>query len=283
MPSMSAADGAKLQALAGGRLEMPSPGTLQRLEDPRAWHARGEVGIHTARRPSAGTRAVALPMAPPLPKGRPVPVKKTVLEEEEYVERLGEIIEGDYFPQNAKMTRVLAGLAGHGSGNTPSHIAATPSSVIGAPTPGGSTPGRGGGGAPGTTGDRISSKEAGTGGALTKFVARHTSEDNQAFAELQVRVGSRISQELCFDRVRLGGVNVGRCLQPRADSSAGSHSWRVSDFGFHTGTWCRLFTLFMSTFVLCRTKTRRRFGGAIFGLTIPHRTGRGTTPLPPSC
>lgn len=167
---------------------MPSPGTLQRLEDPRAWHARGEVGIQAARRPSAGTQAIALPMAPPLPKGRPVPVKKTVLEEEEYVDRLGEIIEGDYFPQNAKMTRALAGLAGHGTGNTPSHMAATPSSVTEAATPGGSTPGRGGKlGSGDTTGDRKSSKEAGNGGALTKFVATHTSEDNQAFAELQVR------------------------------------------------------------------------------------------------
>lgn len=166
---------------------MPSPGTLQRLEDPRAWHARGEVGIQAARRPSAGTRAAALPMAPPLPKGRPVPVKKTVLEEEEYVDRLGEIIEGDYFPQNAKMTRALGGLAGHGPGNTPSLMDGTPSSVSRALTPGGSTPGHGGQLGSDTTGDRKSSKEAGNGGALTKFVATHTSEDNQAFAELQVR------------------------------------------------------------------------------------------------
>ena len=185
------ADGARLQAITaiGGRLEMPSPGTLQRLEDPRAWHARGEVGIQAARRPSAGTGAVGLPMAPPLPKGRPAPVKKTVLEEDEYVDRLGEIIEGDYFPRNAKMTRALAGLAGHGAGNsTPSHMAATPSSVTEAATPGGSTPGRGGQlGSGDASGDHKSSKEAGIGGALTKFVATHTSEDNQAFAELQVR------------------------------------------------------------------------------------------------
>lgn len=202
---MPAGGATRLQAIAadGGRLEMPSPGTLQRLEDPRAWHARGDVGIHAARRSSAGigTRAVALPMAPPLPKGRPVPVKKTVLEEEEYVDRLGEIIEGDYFPQNAKMVRALAGLAGHGPGNTPSsHTPATPPSVTGVPTPGGSTPGRGGEqpGSSDATGDRKSSKEAGTGGALTKFVATHTSEDNQAFAELQVR--SRFAHPSLLER-----------------------------------------------------------------------------------
>eukprot|EP00903_Cladosiphon_okamuranus_P011850 g11133.t1 len=127
-------------------------------------------------------------MAPPLPRGRPVPVKKTVLEEEEYVDRLGEIIEGDYFPQNAKMARALAGLAGHGPYSTPSsQTRATPSSMTGAPTPGGSTRGRGEGlpGSSDATGDRKSSKEAGSGGALTTFVATHTSEDNQAFAELQ--------------------------------------------------------------------------------------------------
>eukprot|EP00752_Nemacystus_decipiens_P007991 g7139.t1 len=179
-------DEARLQAItaSGGRLEMPSPGTLQRLEDPRAWHASGEGGVQR-RRSSAGNQAVALPLAPPQPKGRPVAVKKTVLEEEEYVDRLGEIIEGDYFPQNAKMTRALAGLAGHGPGNTPSHMAGTPSSLPGAVTPGGSTPRRGGQlGSGDSVGDRTSSN-AGTGGALTKFVATHTSEDNEAFAELQ--------------------------------------------------------------------------------------------------
>lgn len=177
---------------------MPSPGTLQRMEDPRAWHARGEVGIQHPRRPAgpAGGGAVALPMAPPPPKGRMVPAKKTVLEEEEYVDRLGEIIEGDYFPHNAKMNRTLADLAGNGIGNTPSRtpsassVVGTPSSVIGMPTPGGSVPRPGGGlganGGGGSSGLRSSSKEAGTGGALTKFVATHTSEDNKAFAELQV-------------------------------------------------------------------------------------------------
>ncbi|CAN0166320.1 unnamed protein product, partial [Hapterophycus canaliculatus] len=95
---------------SGGRLEIPSPNTLARLEDPRAWHARGEVGIQQPKRSGATDGAVGLPMAPPLPKGRPVPAKKAVLEEEEYVERLGEIIEGDYFPHNAKMYRALAGL-----------------------------------------------------------------------------------------------------------------------------------------------------------------------------
>ena len=195
---------ARSQAImaTGGRIEMPSPGTLQRMEDPRAWHARGEAGIQKqlqpARRPGgASGGAIALPMAPPLPKGRPVPAKKTVLEEEEYVERLGEIIEGDYFPHNAKMYRALSGLTGQGHGqghgnDTPSHTpTATPSSVIGGPSQVGSTPGRAGGpegrGSGGGTGAGSSSKEAGTGGALTQFVATHTSEDNQAFAELQVR------------------------------------------------------------------------------------------------
>lgn len=192
---------------------MKSPCTLQRLEDPRAWHARGEVGIQHPRRPAGpgGDGAITLPMAPPLPKGRIVAAKKTVLEEEEYVDRLGEIIEGDYFPHNAKMHRTLASLAGHGHGNgngiTPSRTpgasstVGTPSSVVGAPTPGGSIPGRGGelgaSGDKGGSGLRSSSKEAGTGGALTKFVATHTSEDNQAFAELQVRVGSREYRMLC--------------------------------------------------------------------------------------
>ena len=189
---------------------MPSPGTLQRLEDPRAWHARGEVGIHAARRPSTGTaRAVAHPMAPPLPKGRPVPVKKTVLEEEEYVDRLGEIIEGDYFPQNAKMARAIAGLAG--SNNTPSRMAATPSSVTWEPTPGGCTPGPGGHPASSSsdnTGGSKLSKKAGTGGALTKFVATHTSEDNQAFAELQVRRIAHLSASCRRLRVDFVGYLV---------------------------------------------------------------------------
>lgn len=186
---------------------MPSPSILQRMEDPRAWHARGEVGIQHPRRPSGppGGGAITLPMAPPLPNGRMVPAKKTVLQEEEYVDRLGEIIEGDYFPHNAKMHRTLADLAGHGqrngNGNTPRtpgerSILGTPSSVVGIPTPGGSIPRPGGelgaNGGGGVSGLRSSSNEAGTGGALTKFVATHTSEDNQAFAELQVVVGSRI-------------------------------------------------------------------------------------------
>lgn len=179
---------------------MPSPGTLQRMEDPRAWHVRGEVGIQPARRAGdAEEGQITLPMAPPLPKGRPVPTKKTILEEEEYVERLGEIIEGDYFPHNAKMYRALSGLSGHGQGHrsTPSHTpTSTPSSVIGGPSLGGSTPGHGGGpggkGSGGEAGAGSSSQEAGTGGALTTFVATHTSEDTQAFAELQVRVHSRL-------------------------------------------------------------------------------------------
>lgn len=205
MPSNVSADGAELKRIAAceGGLQMPSPGTLQRMEDPRAWHARGEVGIQHPRRPAgpSGVGAIALPMAPPLPKGRMVPTKKTVLEEEEYVDRLGEIIEGDYFPHNAKMHRTLADLAGNSNGNTPSRtpssVVRTPSSVIGMPTPGGSVPRPGGelgaNGSGGGSGLTSSSKEAGTGGALTKFVATHTSEDNEAFAELQVGVGSRVS------------------------------------------------------------------------------------------
>lgn len=201
MASEVSAKRARSQAIVatGERIEMPSPGTLQRMEDPRAWHARGEVGIQPARRPGvAGAGAITLPMAPPLPKGRPVPAKKAVLEEEEYVERLGEIIEGDYFPHNAKMHRALSGLSGHGQGhrNTPSQTpTATPSSMIGGPSQGGSTPGHGGGsGDKGNGGEAVarsssSSQEAGTGGALTKFVATHTSEDIQAFAELQVGGG----------------------------------------------------------------------------------------------
>lgn len=208
MPSNVSSDGAMLKIIAadGGGLQIPSPGTLQRMEDPRAWHARGEMGIQHPRRPAgpAGGGAISLPMAPPLPKGRMVPAKKAVLEEEEYVDRLGEIIEGDYFPHNVKMHRALADLAGHGhsnGGNTPtgtpgsSSVVGTPSSVIGIPAPGRAIPRRGGElGANGVgSGQRPTSNEAGTGGALTKFVATHTSEDNQAFAELQVRFGSHLS------------------------------------------------------------------------------------------
>lgn len=187
-PKMTTADGSKF--------EVATSSTLARLEDPRAWHARGEVGIQRPRpRPGSGT--IALPMAPPLPKGRSVPLKKTVLEEEEYVNRLGEIIEGDYFPNNAKMNRALAGLANHGQDTTPSR---TPGggSMVGTPVTGlrsvgESTDGDGlelrvnGGASEGPS----SSKDAGNGGALTKFVATHTSEDNEAFAELQVRGAAR--------------------------------------------------------------------------------------------
>lgn len=191
MAAKAPGDGARLKMItaSGGRLEVPSPNTLARLEDPRAWHARGEVGIQQPKRSAAGG-VVALPMAPTLPKGRPVPVKKEVLEEEEYVERLGEIIEGDYFPHNAKMYQALASLARSGgtSSRTPGgSMVNTPSSVSELPTPGG---GGDRGSSEGGAGQNPSSKEAGTGGALTKFVATHTSEDNQAFAELQVGVGS---------------------------------------------------------------------------------------------
>lgn len=202
MASKAPGDGARLKMItaSGGRLEMPSPNTLARLEDPRAWHARGEVGIQQPKRSGSAGGAVGHPMAPPLPKGRRVPVKKAVLEEEEYVERLGEIIEGDYFPHNAKMHQALAGLArrvgtsSHTPGgslvNTPSSVSELP--TPGGPTPGGSTPGGGGelGAREGSAGGKPSTKEGGTGGALTKFVATHTSEDNQAFAELQVGVGA---------------------------------------------------------------------------------------------
>lgn len=176
-----------------------TPNTLAKLEDPRAWHARGEVGIVRRRNPSASKKGtedsmIAYPMAPPIPRGRAVPVKKKVLEEEEYVDRLGDIIESDYFPYNAKMMRTLAGLGGAAAGVTTSAgFIATPSSA-GFATPGGSTPGPGesasgeGDGRGSPSEEKVGGALAtGRGGALTRFVATHTSEDNEAFAELQVR------------------------------------------------------------------------------------------------
>lgn len=198
MASAATGDGAGRKMIANGKSTsapaMATPTTLARLEDPRCWHARGEVGIQQRKPARRASDAIALPMAPPPPKGRVVPVQKVVLEEDEYVERLGDIIEGDYFPHNAKMHRALSVLAqGNGVAGkmTPSDGGSigTPSSLR-LSTPGGSTPGRGessvDGGGRGSDGGE--GKAAGTGGALTKFVARHTSEDNQAFAELQVRI-----------------------------------------------------------------------------------------------
>lgn len=190
----NANNGARLPMLTNGtstsRRAMPTPNTLAKLEDPRAWHARGEVGIQKPKPSSRTTGAIALVMAPPPPKGRPVAAKKVVLEEDEFVERLGDIIEGDYFPHNTKMKRALSGLA-QGAGNgTPSGrgFIDTPSSVSSS-TPGGSTPAPGSGAVvQGEGGGERAAKQAGTGGALTKFVAAHTSEDNQAFVELQVRL-----------------------------------------------------------------------------------------------
>lgn len=192
MANASTGDGARLKMIANGestsRQAMLTPTTLARLEDPRAWHARGEVGIQRSKRDPRTANDIALPMAPPLPKGRVIPVKKVVLEEDEYVERLGDIIEGDYFPHNARMLRALSGLvqgAGVPGSATPSGggFMGTPSSVS-LSTPGGTTPGRGA--AAIGKGKGSTDASAGTGGALTKFVATHTSEDNQAFAELQV-------------------------------------------------------------------------------------------------
>lgn len=182
---------------------MATPNTLARIEDPRAWHARGEVGIQQLNRKSQlATDAIALPMAPPLPEGRPIRARKVVLEEDEYVERLGDIIEGDYFPHNAKMYRALSSLAegvhGGGGSNTPSGrdraFVGTPSSVVSA-TPGASTPGRDASGLSGV-GKEGSKRAMGTGGALTAFVARHTSEDNEAFAELQVTMRALLESTL---------------------------------------------------------------------------------------
>lgn len=174
------------------RRAMPTPNTLAKLEDPRAWHARGEVGIQKAKPSSRTTGAIALVMAPPPPKGKPIAAKKVVLEEDEYVERLGDIIEGDYFPHNTNMKRALSGLA-QGAGNSTASgrgFIGTPSSVASS-TPGGSTPGpESGAVVQGEIWGGKTAKKGGTGGALTKFVATHTSEDNQAFAELQVGLQS---------------------------------------------------------------------------------------------
>lgn len=175
---------------------------LAKLEDPRAWHAGGESGTRLGKpadRP-AQAMAITLPMAPPPPRGRKPVVQKKVLEEDEYVERLGDIIEIDYFPHNARMSRALARLGGSvdGSSTTPGvgGFMGTPSLSLRS-TPGGSTPSHGklesGDGAKGGENEdketyrKDEARSAGQGGALTKFVASHTSEDNQAFAELQVR------------------------------------------------------------------------------------------------
>lgn len=189
--------GAPKSITAGGTENssaMLTPTTLAKMEDPRAWHARGEAGIRPAKPPARVDDVVAPPMAPPPPRGHTLPAQKTVLEEDEYVERLGDIIEKDYFPHNSRMSRALAGLGGSAAdGSSSAHgvggFAATP-------TPGGATPGgaesqsgRGGEGGE-RTGHRGGAGQegeaSGRGGALTKFVATHTSEDNQAFAELQV-------------------------------------------------------------------------------------------------
>lgn len=170
----------------------PTPNTLAKLEDPRAWHARGEVGIVRRTNSSASKNAdsmTSMPMAPPLPKGRSIPVQKKVLEEDEYVEQLGNIIENDYFPHNAKMSRALAGLVVVGVGTGDGFLGTPSSSVL--RTPGGSTPGVGRReGAEGSLAAKAEgkiSRTAGGSGALTRFIATHTSEDNQAFAEIQVR------------------------------------------------------------------------------------------------
>ncbi|CAM9203798.1 unnamed protein product [Discosporangium mesarthrocarpum] len=154
-----------------------TPNTLARLEDPRPWHARGEVGIQCSRKKRPDELSV--PMAPPPPvTGLPLPRKKVVLEEDEYVERLGEIIEGDYFPFNVRMTRALKGEAEQ---STPLEgISGTPIS-----SPGGSTLSHGGHKRKPSDRDDAGKKPgSGKGGALTKFVSTHTSEDNESFAEL---------------------------------------------------------------------------------------------------
>lgn len=195
MSSSVAGDRAQPKMIANGkksRQDMPTPNTLARIEDPRAWHARGEAGIQRPKPVHGGSEAITLPMAPPLPKGRAVPVKKVVLEEEEYIERLGDIIEEDYFPHNSKMHSALLGLTQGTPGDVTGNGGSTPSrrAFMGTPsssevsTPVVSTPGLGG---TGSSGEGRGGKPAGTGGALTKFVAMHTSEDNQAFAELQVQ------------------------------------------------------------------------------------------------
>lgn len=180
------------------RSSIPTPNTLALLEDPRSWHVRGEVGIQRKRhrRDDSNTEAmVAYPMAPPPPRDRAIPSRKVVLEEEEYMERLGDIIEGDYFPHNAKMSRALTRMAQNGATGVREGVT-TPSgrSVIGTPsTLGSTTPASisfGDGSGAGASGVSIARGKGkgtpGTGGALTKFVATHTSEDNEAFAELQV-------------------------------------------------------------------------------------------------
>ncbi|CAM9522453.1 unnamed protein product [Choristocarpus tenellus] len=161
-----------------------TPNTLARMEDPRSFHARGEAGIHRKRKRE--TDRPTLPMAPPPPKtGVPVPMKKVVLEEDDYVERLGDIIEVDYFPHNARMVQVLAGEA---SQSTPfGSTSGTPMSSR-ASTSGGAMPSVDGLSFRDVESDNnppSTQRNSGQGGALTKFVATHTSEDNEAFAELQ--------------------------------------------------------------------------------------------------